>query len=119
LGQIRAPSLILPAPRDDNLSMAAVDSVHARLADLLASMMGAVCRRPAPRAHLSFLALGAGEPEAAELAQTINSVFGLSLTADTVMRSPTPDSLARTVESDWSASPRDLLELVEALAAAG
>jgi hypothetical protein len=119
LGQIRALALILRGGRDDNLSMAVVDSVHARLAELLASMMGAVCGRPAPRAHLSFLALGAGEPEAAELAQTINSVFGLSLTADTVMRSPTPDALARTVESDWSASPRDLLELVEALAIAG
>jgi hypothetical protein len=99
--------------------MAVLDSVHARLADLLASMMGAVCGRPAPRPHLSFLALGAGESEAGELAQTINAVFGLSLTADVVLRSPTPDSLARTVESSWGASPSDLLELVDALKTAG
>jgi hypothetical protein len=98
--------------------MAVVDS-HTRLADLLAGMMGAVCGRPAPRAHLSFLALGAGEAEAGELAQTINAVFGLSLSADTVMRSPTPDALARTIESSWGGGPADLLELVEALAAAG
>ena len=82
-------------------------------------MMGAVTGRPAPRAHLSFLALGGGEAEASELAQTINSVFGLDLSADAVMRSPTPDALARTIESSWGASATDLLELVEALATAG
>jgi hypothetical protein len=96
--------------------MAVVDSVHARLADLLAGMMGSICGRPAPRAHLSFLALGGGEPEAAELAQTVNAVFGLSLSGDSVMRSPTPDSLARTIESSWGASAGDLMDLIEALA---
>jgi hypothetical protein len=80
--------------------------------------MGAVCARPAPRAHLSFMALGGGEAEAAELAQTVNAVFGLSMSGDAVMRSPTPDALARTIESSWGASPADLLELVEALAEA-
>jgi Phosphopantetheine attachment site len=99
--------------------MAVLDSVHLRLADLVAGMMGAVCARPAPRAHLSFMALGGGEAEAAELAHTVNAVFGLSLTGDTVMRSPTPDSLARTIESSWSASAADLLQLVDALAEAG
>lgn len=118
MGQIRGLALILGGVRDDKLSMAVVDS-HTRLADLLAEMMGAVCGRPAPRAHLSFLALGGGEPEAGELAQTINAVFGLSLSIDTVMRSPTPDSLARTIESSWGARATDLLELVEALATAG
>jgi hypothetical protein len=98
--------------------MAVVDSMHVRLADLLAGMMGAVCGRPAPRAHLSFLALGGGEPEASELAQTVNAVFGLDLTGDTVMRSPTPDALARTIESSWSASAADLVELLQALAEA-
>jgi hypothetical protein len=96
--------------------MAVVDSLHARLADLIAVMMGAVTGRPAPRAHLSFLALGGGEPEAAELAQTVNAVFGLSLSGDSVMRSPTPDSLARTIESSWGASAGDLRDLIEALA---
>jgi hypothetical protein len=82
-------------------------------------MMGAVTGRPAPRAHLSFMALGGGEPEAAELAHTVNAVFGLSLSADTVLCSPTPDALARTIESAWGASPADLVALVEALAEAG
>jgi hypothetical protein len=95
--------------------MAVVDS-HARLADVVAGMMGAVCGRPAPRAHLSFLALGAGEAEATELAQTVNAVFGLSLTTETVMRSPTPDALARTIESSWGASTGDMMELLDALA---
>ena len=98
--------------------MAVLDSVHVRLADLLAGMMGVVCGRPAPRAHLSFLALGAGEPEATELAETVNAVFGLNLSGETVMRSPTPDALARTIESSWTASAADLLELVQALAEA-
>jgi hypothetical protein len=96
--------------------MAVVDSVHGRLAQLLAGMMGAVCGRPAPRAHLSFMALGGGEPEAAELAQTVNAVFGLSISSDVVMRSPTPDALARTIESSWGSGPGDLLALLEALA---
>ena len=98
--------------------MAVVDSLHLRLADLLAAMMGSVCGRPAPRAHLSFMALGGGETEAAELAQTVNAVFGMSLTGEMVMRSPTPDSLARTIESAWGSSPADLIELIEALAEA-
>ena len=98
--------------------MAVVDS-HARLADVVAGMMGAVCGRPAPRAHLSFLALGAGEAEATELAQTVNTVFGLSLSGETVLRSPTPDALARTIESAWGASPSELMDLIEALADAG
>jgi hypothetical protein len=98
--------------------MAVVDSLHARLADVLAGMMGTVCGRPAPRAHLSFMALGGGESEAAELAQTVNAVFGLSLTSEMVMRSPTPDSLALTIESAWGSSPSDLIGLVEALAEA-
>ena len=95
--------------------MAVVDS-HSRLADVIAGMMGAVCGRPAPRAHLSFLALGGGDAEAAELAQTVNAVFGLSLSGETVMRSPTPDALARTIESAWGESRGDLMDLIEALA---
>jgi hypothetical protein len=98
--------------------MAVVDSLHARLADLIAGMMGTICERPAPRAHLSFMALGGAEPEAAELARTVNAVFGLSLTGEMIMRSPTPDALARTIESSWGASPTDLIELVDALAEA-
>ena len=98
--------------------MAVVDSVHTRLADQLAVMMGSVCDRPAPRAHLSFLALGGGEAEATELANTVNTVFGLDLTTDTILCSPTPDALARTVTSGWfdrGGSARDLIDLIQAL----
>jgi hypothetical protein len=101
--------------------MAVVDSVHVQLADVIAGMMGAVCARPAPRAHLSFMALGGGEAEAAELAQTVNAVFGLSLIGDTVMRSPTPDALARTIADQWfdgGGSAPDLVDLIQALAEA-
>jgi Phosphopantetheine attachment site len=101
--------------------MAVVDSVHVRLADLVAGMMGAVCARPAPRAHLSFLALGGGETEATELASTVNAVFGLDLTTDAVMRSPTPDALARTITGGWfdrGGSAPDLLDLIQVLAEA-
>src|SRR6266498_2081240 len=99
--------------------MAVVDSVHVRLADLVAGMMGAVCARPAPRAHLSFLALGGGDLEAAELANTVNTVFGRDLTSDTVMCSPTPDALDRTITGGWferGGSSPDLIDLIEALA---
>ena len=102
--------------------MAVVDSVHVRLADLVAGMMGAVCARPAPRAHLSFMALGGGEAEAAELAHTVNAVFGVDLSrADDVMRSPTPDALARTIADRWfdrGGSAPDLLDLIQVLAEA-
>jgi hypothetical protein len=121
-GQIRPLFLIPAALADDNPSMAVVDSVHARLADLTAGMMGEVCGRPAPRAHLSFLALGGGDVEASELADTVNAIFGLDLTGEAVVRSPTPDALARTIADGWfhgGGSAPDLVELIEALADAG
>jgi Phosphopantetheine attachment site len=96
--------------------MAVVDSVHASLCEVVAEMMSATCGRPFPRAHLSFLALGGTEGQAVELTQMINALFGLDLPADTVMRSPTPDALARTIESSWPGSRRDLVELIDAIA---
>ena len=98
--------------------MAVVDSVHASLCDVVAEMMSTTCGRAFPRAHVSFLALGGTEAQAAELTQMINALFGLDLPADTVMRSPTPDALARTIESSWRASPSDLAELTRAIAEA-
>jgi hypothetical protein len=98
--------------------MAVVDSVHASLCEVLAEMMSAACGRAFPRAHVSFLALGGTEAQAAELTQMINALFGLDLAADSVMRSPTPDALARTIESSWHASPSDLAELTRAIAEA-
>ena len=98
--------------------MAVLDSVHASLCDVVAEMMSTTCGRAFPRAHVSFLALGGTEAQAAELTQMINALFGLDLPADTVMRSPTPDALARTIESSWQASPADLAELTRAIAEA-
>jgi hypothetical protein len=95
--------------------MAVVDSVHASLCDLVAEMMSTMCGRAFPRPHLSFLALGGTEAQASELTRTINALFRLDLPADTIMRSPTPDALARTIESSWPASPNDLVELIAAL----
>ena len=96
--------------------MAVVDSVHSSLCDLVAELMSAACGRPLPRAHLSFLALGGTEPQAAELTRMISTLFGLNLAGDTVMRSPTPDALARTIESSWPGSAADLVELIDAIA---
>ena len=111
-------ALIPPGPADDTESMAVVDSVHASLCDLVAEMMSTTCGRAFPRAHLSFLALGGTEAQAAELTRMINALFGLDLPADSVMRSPTPDALARTIESSWRTSRSDLAELTRAIAEA-
>jgi hypothetical protein len=96
--------------------MAAVDSLHASLCDLLAAMMAEVTGRTPPRPHSSFLALGGGETDARELTHMVNALFGLELPPDAVLRSPTPDSLARTIESSWGAGPADLVALVAAIA---
>jgi hypothetical protein len=96
--------------------MAAVDSIHSSLCELIAEMMSTACGRALPRAHLSFLALGGTEAQASELTQGINALFGLDLPTDTVMRSPTPDALARTIESSWPGSATDLVALTAAIA---
>jgi hypothetical protein len=95
--------------------MAAVDSLHASLCELLGAMMAEITGHAPPRPHSSFLALGGGETEARELAHMVNALFGLELPPDAVLRSPTPDSLARTIESSWGASPADLVALVAAI----
>jgi hypothetical protein len=96
--------------------MAAVDSIHSSLCDLIAEMMSTACGRALPPAHLSFLALGGTEAQASELTQGINALFGLDLPTDTVMRSPTPDALARTIESSWPGSATDLVALIAVIA---
>jgi hypothetical protein len=95
--------------------MALVDSLHGQLCRLLAELMEHAAGRPVPRAHVSFLALGATEGQAAELAAMINALFGLDLPADVALRSPTPDALARTVEAAWDGDPADLGELIGAI----
>jgi hypothetical protein len=99
--------------------MAVVDSVHESLCALVAGMMGAVRGGSAPRSHLSFFAVGGTEPQAGELTAMVNALFGLALPADIILRSPTPDALARTIESAWfdgAGTAADLLDLIGAIA---
>jgi Phosphopantetheine attachment site len=101
--------------------MAVVDTVHLRLCDLIAEMMGGACGRPPLRAHLSFLQLGGTEAQAAELMQIVNTLFTLDLPADTILRSPTPDALARTIATAWfdaDGNAPDLAERTRAIAEA-
>jgi hypothetical protein len=99
--------------------MAVVDSVHEQLCKLLAEMMSDAVGRQVTRPHLSFLALGATDAQAAELGRTVNALFALDLPPDIIMRSPTPDALARTIETSWDGNLSDLIELIDALAEAG
>jgi hypothetical protein len=98
---------------------ALLGTIHESLSGLLADMMGSAAGRSAPSAHVSFFALGVREPQALELVQILNAVFALGLPADTVLRSPTPDSLARCIETAWfeaGGSAADLAERIAALA---
>ena len=96
--------------------MALVDSLHEQLCTLVAELMEHATGRPVPRAHVSFLALGATEGQAQELVSMVNALFGLALPADAALRSPTPDALARTVEGAWEGDPAGLGELIGAIA---
>jgi hypothetical protein len=96
---------------------ALLGAIHESLSELLADMMGSSAGRSAPSPHVSFFALGVGEPQALELIQIVNAVFGLGLAADTVLRSPTPDSLARSVETAWFDADGSAAELAERIAA--
>jgi len=99
--------------------MATVDTVQEELCDLLAGMMGTATGHGRPRPHASFLAMGGTEAQAAELTQMVNTLFGLDLPTDTLLRSPTPDALARTVATAWfdaAGSAAGLVELIQAIA---
>jgi hypothetical protein len=99
--------------------MATVDTVHERLCDLLAEMMGSASGHAAPRPHSSFFALGGTEDQAADVIQIVNALFTLDLPADAIMTSPTPDALARAITSAWSqgdGAPAGLIELINAIA---
>jgi hypothetical protein len=99
--------------------MAVAGTAHEGLCGVVAEMMGAACDRPVPRAHLSFFALGGTDAQAAELAQMVNALFGLDLPADIILRSPTPDALARAIEIAWfdgDGTAADLLDLIGAIA---
>jgi hypothetical protein len=96
---------------------ALLGTIHESLSRLLADMMGSASGRSAPAPHVSFFALGVGDPQALELVQIVNAVFGLDLPADTVLRSPTPDSLARSIETAWFEADGSAADLAERIAA--
>jgi Phosphopantetheine attachment site len=98
---------------------ALLGTIHESLSGLLADMMGAVAGRSAPAPHVSFFALGVREPQALELRQMVNALFGLDLPADVALRSPTPDALARGIESAWFERGGSADELLERIAALG
>ncbi|MEA2333165.1 MAG: hypothetical protein QOH58_3303 [Thermoleophilaceae bacterium] len=104
------------APDD---ALALLDTVHEALCGLVAGMMGAACGYAPPRPHLSFLAIGGTDSQAAELSQMVNAVFGLDLPPDIILRSPTPDALARTIAVAWfdaDGTAVDLMDLIAAIA---
>jgi hypothetical protein len=98
---------------------ALLGTIHESLSGLLADMMGSAAGRSAPAPHVSFFALGVREPQALELVEIVNAIFGLDLPADTVLRSPTPDSLARSVETAWFDAGGSAADLAERIAALG
>jgi Phosphopantetheine attachment site len=122
-GQFSGPALIPARPPSDKAPMSAdsgaalLGTIHESLSGLLADMMGSAAGRSAPAPHVSFFALGVREPEALELIQIVNTVFGLDLPADTVLRSPTPDSLARGIETAWFDADGSAADLAERIAA--
>ena len=96
---------------------ARLDTIHASLTRLISGLMGAATERSGPAPHVSFFALGAGNAQALELVQILNAVFGLDLPSDTVLRSPTPDALARGIEAAWFEADGSADELAERLLA--
>jgi hypothetical protein len=98
---------------------AALDTIHDSLRDLIAGMMATSTERSKPAPHVSFFALGAENAQAFELVQVLNAVFGLDLPSDAVLRSPTPDALARSVETAWFDGDGTTEDLAERLAALG
>jgi hypothetical protein len=96
---------------------ALLDTIHESLRGLVSGMMGAMTGRSAPAPHVSFFALGGQDAQALELVTILNAVFGIDLPADTVPRSPTPDALARCVETAWFEGDGGVEELAERLLA--
>jgi hypothetical protein len=55
--------------------------------------------------------------DAHELTQMLNALFGIDLTADAILRSPTPDAVARSIESAWFDAGGSAEELTQRIAA--
>jgi hypothetical protein len=96
---------------------ALLDTIHESLREMISGMMGAMTGRSSPAPHVSLMALGGTDAYALELIQILNAVFGLDLPSDTVLRSPTPDSLARSIETAWFDADGNAEELAERLLA--
>jgi hypothetical protein len=95
------------------------EATHQELSGLTAGLIAAVTGRSCPAPHVSFFAMGGTPAQALELRQMVNALFGLDLPADTVLRSPTPDAFARSIETAWferGGSAADLHERIAALA---
>jgi Phosphopantetheine attachment site len=84
-----------------SMELASVDRAHDELSALVAGLMGEARGASSPRPHSSFFAMGGTGDQARELAQAVNALFGLDLPDDVVIRSPTPDALARTIAVAW------------------
>jgi hypothetical protein len=68
-------------------------------------------------AHMVGPIAAGRDADAHELAQMLNALFGIDLTADAILRTPTPDAVARSVESAWYDGGGSAEELTQRLAA--
>jgi hypothetical protein len=93
------------------------DALHEALRALVAEMIGAVAGTRPPGSHVSLVALGAGRQQATELAAMLRALFAGRLSDQDVLRSPTPDALARTIEVAWFDAGGTVAELAERVAA--
>ena len=113
----------VPPKRDPqstaDVDLALLETVLDSLSELVASLMGAACSTAPPRPHLSFLALGGTEQHADEISRMVNALFGLTISSGEVMRSPTPDSLARTIAIAWFEADGNVTDLLELMAVIG
>jgi hypothetical protein len=57
------------------------------------------------------------DADAHELAQMLNALFGIELSADAILSTPTPDAVARSIESAWFDGGGSAEELTQRLAA--
>jgi hypothetical protein len=59
------------------------------------------------------------DDEAQELAQMLNTLFGIELTAEAILSTPTPDAVAQSVQAAWfdgGGSAEELRQRLTALA---
>jgi len=81
-----------------------LEAVHAALRGLLAEMIGPIAIRGDAQA-------------AAELIEMLSAVFGVDLDSDTVTCFPSPDAVARSIETAWYDAGGSVEELADRLSA--